>query len=604
MSTMQEKEKLEEEFEVFKANHDNLLKAKDDEINRLKEQLAAMRNDKYGTHSEKMDSIMKDAINEPEEIFDHHDESQPIDVEWADDIIKPRKLPKGKASKAGIPKTAHLKNEDIVVEEVHHPFDEDFLKDHPDAVQTDAYIWEELIRIPSQIKIIRHIVDQVVLKDTQTSDGSSCTLKNPEAPKPLFDRSLASPSLIANMVSNKYLNALPISRQCAQLERDGIEITKQVASNWIIKAWEIYGSLVFKAMHEDFKKAEVVHGDETTFPCLQARREEGRKQSYLMQGATGKWESKQMVLFFYKRSREGSFVEEIFGEGHPGRILHSDAYKPYFGKDFTNIACMDHIRRGFVQALKTRDTELKEYRRLAREKDEEVRKANLAAFLGDKKHAVFARLIRILKLISRLYQYEAQFTKKDLTPEQIQEQRQKLSRPVFQQLVEEVEPLVSEKVKEEVKAKESGVKPKRSKGKNKPAVKSMPPKTKAVEAANYFWKLKMYGDNFLNNGRAVISNQRAENGMRSVALLRKNSYFFDTDHGGDAGAGWMSLIKSAQVNHLNPEDYVEYMLCQLKDNNYSKELVQQLLPYNGEIAEKLKSFRAEKEASGKIQAQS
>jgi hypothetical protein len=62
---------------------------------------------------------------------------------------------------------------------------------------------------------------------------------------------------------------------------------------------------------------------------------------------------------------------------------------------------------------------------------------------------------------------------------------------------------------------------------------------------------------FSSDGRLEIDNNIAENGMRPVALGRKNYLFAGSDAGGDQAASIYALVQTARLNGLNPEAYLK-----------------------------------------------
>lgn len=54
--------------------------------------------------------------------------------------------------------------------------------------------------------------------------------------------------------------------------------------------------------------------DETTVKCLEESKETGRTKSYEWTALSGRFESKQMALYFYKDGRKHENVENIIGK--------------------------------------------------------------------------------------------------------------------------------------------------------------------------------------------------------------------------------------------------------------------------------------------------
>ena len=65
---------------------------------------------------------------------------------------------------------------------------------------------------------------------------------------------------------------------------------------------------------------------------------------------SGRSEEKQMALYLYDQTRGYDVVKKILGKDSVNYVL-SDGYQAYKGKGFTNMACMTHVRRKFIEAL-------------------------------------------------------------------------------------------------------------------------------------------------------------------------------------------------------------------------------------------------------------
>jgi transposase len=78
---------------------------------------------------------------------------------------------------------------------------------------------------------------------------------------PVISGSLASPSAIAYIMNQKYVDSLPLYRQEQQLERLGIELSRQTLSNWMIKGAD-WLDRIYDRLHEELIKLDILHADD------------------------------------------------------------------------------------------------------------------------------------------------------------------------------------------------------------------------------------------------------------------------------------------------------------------------------------------------------
>ena len=169
-------------------------------------------------------------------------------------------------------------------------------------------------------------------------------------PAPVLPGSLVSPSAMAYIMTQKYVESMPLYRQEKQFARLGIELSRQTLANWMIQGAEQWLEPLYKRMHEHLLKQDILHADETT---LQVLREPGRSaatNSYLWLYRTGR-DGPAIVLYDYQTTRARKHPRR-FLSGFKG-YLHVDGYDGYNGlPDITLVCCWAHARRKFTEALK------------------------------------------------------------------------------------------------------------------------------------------------------------------------------------------------------------------------------------------------------------
>jgi hypothetical protein len=61
---------------------------------------------------------------------------------------------------------------------------------------------------------------------------------------------------------------------------------------------------------------------------------------------------------------------------------------------------------------------------------------------------------------------------------------------------------------------------------------------------------------YIQDGRLEIDNNPAENALRGIAVGRKNWMFAGADCGGERAAAMYSLLETAKLNGVNPQEWL------------------------------------------------
>lgn len=69
-----------------------------------------------------------------------------------------------------------------------------------------------------------------------------------DRPKDIFRNSIVAPSLLASILSVKYVNSTPLNRIEQEFMRNGVNISRQTMSNWIINSSDRYFALLVGRM--------------------------------------------------------------------------------------------------------------------------------------------------------------------------------------------------------------------------------------------------------------------------------------------------------------------------------------------------------------------
>lgn len=143
----------------------------------------------------------------------------------------------------------------------------------------------------------------------------------------LFRGSLATPSLIAGINNTKFVNHVPIARLSAEFERNGVYLSRQLMSKWVINGSDRYFRRLYERMHMKLLESHVIQADETPCEINRDGRPAGSK-SYMWVWVTGKYETgPAIILYQYQKGRDSSCAIE-FLKDYSG-IIVCDGFSVY-----------------------------------------------------------------------------------------------------------------------------------------------------------------------------------------------------------------------------------------------------------------------------------
>ncbi|WP_395939494.1 IS66 family transposase [Clostridium sp. DJ247] len=365
----------------------------------------------------------------------------------------------------------------------------------------------ELKIIPAEVKVVEHVSYVYSCRDCEKYSDGTPIIKAASA-EPVIKGSIASPSTVAYIMSQKYVNAMPLYRQEKEFERLGIEISRQTMANWVIRCASDWLAPLYSAMREILISGDVIYADETVLQVLKEPGKTPQSNSYMWLYRTSGDTEKPIVLYEYQPDRTGKRPKE-FLEGFKG-YLHTDGYGAYhsLSKNITVCGCWSHARRKFDEALKS-----------MRPSEQIGSKALAGKNYCDKLFAIERDLA-------------------NLTAEERYKKRQKLSKPILEDFLSWL--------------KECKVLPKTALGK----------------AVNYTLDQWKYLQNYLLDGRCEISNNRAERSIKPFVIGRKNFLFADTVRGAKSSAIIYSIMETAKENGLNPFNYLTYLFEKMPNSDF------------------------------------
>ena len=468
----------------------------------------------YGKKSERFrpetEDQQENLFNEAETILDKAEEDSD------DDIKLPTSKPKKKAGRKPLPK--HLPRKEVI-----HDLSEEQKICHCGCQMNKIgeEESEELDIIPAKIIVLKHIRYKYACR--------KCYENVQIAPAPLkvIDKGIATASFLAHSMVSKFEDHLPFYRQSQMLERQDIPVSDATLGNQSSKGSQLL-EMITCVLKADILINNYMCSDEVPVRVLSSN----SAKNYMWVHHSGS-RTNRAVIFDYHQNREGQCAEE-FLSGFKG-IHQCDGYSGYNGLykkggDILRAGCMDHARRKFYDVYK----------------------------LSGKKAGLAKDILKQLKLV---YKVDADAVKENLPPDKIKALRQKISKPILDELKLS---LIEKK-------------------------DQVPEKSHLGKAIYYIlnqWKaLTLY----LDYGHIRISNADAERIIKPFVIGRKNWLFNKTPSGAKASSVIYSIIETCKANKINSYQYLRYVLPKLKEiQNRSKEdpdidtqsLVRGLLPYN------------------------
>lgn len=388
--------------------------------------------------------------------------------------------------------------------------------------EMSTQVRQELKYIPAELKVVKHVQHIYSCRHCEREEIETPVVTAP-MPKPVHSGSLASPSLMAHIMNQKYVDGLPLYCQEKQFSRLGVPLSRQTLANWIIHGANRWLSPVYDRMHQLLLEKDILHADESTLQVLHEPGRPATSKSYLWLYRTGK-EGPPIILYDYQETRSGKNAEKYLS-GFKG-YLQVDGYAGYHKvPNVKLVGCMAHARRKFDEALKV--------------------------LPSSKRMTSGAVAIEGLQYCNQLYRIERDL--KDLSPAERYEKRLERSKPVLNAFLSWL------------KIQEQKVLPKSALGQA------------ITYCLNQWDKLEA----FLEDGRLEIDNNRSERSIKPFVIGRKNWLFSNTPRGARASAIVYSMVETAKENGLNPYYYLRYLFERLPNIDLTdKNALDKVLPWS------------------------
>ena len=264
---------------------------------------------------------------------------------------------------------------------------------------------DQLAFIPARVEVVRHVRPKYACPTCK--EGVSIA-PMPSLPVP---KSIATPSLLAQVATSKYVDGLPLYRQEKIFERLGLDLSRATLAHWMVKMGDLVDPLVERIKGE-IRGYDFVQCDETPFQVLKEPGKTAQSQSYLWALRGGSAEH-PLIYYEYDPSRSGEVPKRLL-RGFEG-FLQTDGYEGYaaIGREpkVVHVGCWAHARRKFDEALRGQKS-------TSKKKSKKTAKESVAR--------------AAMRQIQALYRIEKQLA--DVSPEERHRVRQAESLPLVETL--------------------------------------------------------------------------------------------------------------------------------------------------------------------------
>jgi len=379
------------------------------------------------------------------------------------------------------------------------------------------HVRDEIEIIPQKMHIIRYMRANYVCDECHKTENQAHIIKS-LVPEPVIKHSLASPSAVAGVMYQKFVNSMPFARQEKDWAYQGVNVNRATLGNWVLKSTREHLFPLYDLMKDELLRGSVIAADETVIQVLKEKDKTPSSESKMwVYRSIDKEGSPPVILFEYQPGRSGSYAAS-FLKGFTGSLM-TDGYAGYNAVTGVNhCLCWAHTRRYWHSALP---------------KNRQGSKAKIGLDYCDK-----------------LFALEREWAK--LSSVQRHLKREKHAKPVLDEYFAWVESL------DALAGSNLG------------------------KAVQYSLNNKEGLLGYLKDGRVELSTNKIEANIRKFVIGRNNFIAVDTVAGAKASATCYSMVITAQENGLNVYEYLKYLFQELPKRRKSKDssILENCLPWS------------------------
>ena len=344
----------------------------------------------------------------------------------------------------------------------------------------------------------------------------------------IFSHSILTPSFASYIAYHKYELGIPFHHLSRHINNTlKIDISKQDLANYMKRTAEVLEP-IYEQMKSDLlvNKSKVIHADETTLVVnRQDDDNKQRKKNYVYVFSSSYYDENQINIYEFNKTRNIDQTSKLL-ENYQGYLICDD-YSGYDRlhkehRDIKLARCWAHARRRFAEIVKD----------VPREKQKN------------------SKAYKILTEIEKLFENEARYRTNHLNPIEIKKKRN----------IDDIEILnnIHRLIFETTAAKSSHLE-------------------RAINYVKNIWDDLI---TFLDDGHVELTNNAAERAVKPFVIQRKVFQTSGSYDGAKYTTLLFSIIRTALINCLDVEKYLNYVLENIKTlpitslTPYSKEAKQ------------------------------
>lgn len=347
--------------------------------------------------------------------------------------------------------------------------------------------------IPAQYYVIEHVHPKYACRGCEAVQSAKRPNDSP------LQKSIATASLLAEIISDKYHYHLPLYRQAKRFAAKGLAISESSLGSWVMSSSDAL-ILLESAYWDCLLQSPYLQVDETPVKVLKPE-----KKAYMWCYLAPTLGKKGLIIFDFNLSRAAKIVEHRL-QNYQG-ALQTDGYSGYNSlrkqQGVEAFGCWTHARRKFIEIVK----------------------------LTQKKKGKAADAV---EQIDALYHLETEAKERGLNASERQAFRQQHAAPRVAQF--KVWLLAT--------------------------LPNVPPKSLLGAAIGYALNQWAYLERYLQNGLVEMDTNWVENQIRPFAVGRRSWLFVGNTQSAERGALLYSLVQSCLLNDLNPQQYLHFVLSQ------------------------------------------